>query len=224
MKKIEIIPAILPKDFAELKDKIELIQGLVKTVQVDICDGQYVPNATWPYKKHDLSFDKILSEEEGMPGWQELDFEFDLMVNKPDELVHEWLSAGAARIIIHAGAKGNIAKAIEEAKNYVEVGIALNIDTPIEVIEQYKEDIKFVQCMGIDHVGFQGQEFDEKVIDKIKEIKNKYPSLLISVDGGVSLENAKSLIQAGANRLVAGSAIFNSENIYEAISKFKRMV
>lgn len=64
-QKIEIIPAILPRDFAELEDKASLVQGAVKTVQIDVCDGQFVPNATWPYKKHDDTFEKLLSEDFG---------------------------------------------------------------------------------------------------------------------------------------------------------------
>src|SRR5205085_673045 len=104
---LEIIPAILPKDFAELTEKIALIKGFTKTVQIDICDGQFVQNATWPYRKHDDNFDRLLREEEGLPGWESLNYEFDLMVNKPEEIVEEWVHAGAARVIIHAEAKGD---------------------------------------------------------------------------------------------------------------------
>jgi ribulose-phosphate 3-epimerase len=221
--KTEIIPAILPKDFAELQDKIEFVRGQVKTVQIDICDGQFVHNATWPYKKHDDSFDRILKEEEGLPGWESLDYEFDLMVNKPEEVISDWIIAGAARIVIHAEATGDLLAAMNAVPETVEVGLALNIETDISQIADFKDKIKFVQCMGIDHVGFQGQEFDAKVIEKIKAIKAKYPDLPVSVDGGVSLETAPLLKAAGADRLVIGSAIFNSDNAFEAIRKFKRM-
>ncbi|MFA6295105.1 MAG: hypothetical protein WC666_01635 [Candidatus Paceibacterota bacterium] len=220
-KKTEIIPAILPRDFNELEEKSELVKGFVKTVQVDICDGQFVPNASWPYKKQDNAFDKLIKEEEGLPGWKDLNYEFDLMVNNPSEVVDQWVSAGATRIIIHIEARGNIAEAIEKLQGCVEIGLALNIETPIESIEPYKEHINFIQCMGIDHIGFQGQEFDEKVIEKIKDIKKAYPDLPVSIDGGVSLETAPSLISAGADRLVIGSAIFNADNAFEAMQRFK---
>ena len=75
--------------------------------------------------------------------------------------------------------------------------------------------------MGIDHIGFQGQNFDKKVIDKIKTTKAKYPSIPISVDGGVSLETAPELIAAGADRLIVGSAIFDSDNAIAAVMKLK---
>lgn len=224
MSKIEIIPAILPKDFAEVEDKASLVLGSVKTVQIDICDGQFVPNATWPYKKHDLTFDKLLKEEEGLPGWEKLNYEIDLMVNRAEEIVEDWVSAGATRIIIHAEMKGDLGLTIANLKDRAEIGLALNIETPIDVIEKYKDDIQFIQCMGIDHIGFQGQKFDEEVVNKVREIKTKYSDLPISVDGGVSLENASKLIEAGANRLVVGSAIFDSDNVFEAIADFKRLM
>ena len=223
MSRIEIIPAILPRDFAELSEKIELIKGFTKRVQVDICDGQFVPNATWPYKKHDDSFDRLIHEQEGLPGWESIDYEFDLMANRPEEIVEEWVTAGATRIIIHAEAKGDIAEALVKLSGTVEVGLALNIDTPLAVVELHQGRINFIQLMGIDRIGFQHQAFDDKVIAKIKEVKARFPEMAISVDGGVSLETAPKLIEAGADRLVVGSAIFNAENPIDAIQAFKKL-
>jgi ribulose-phosphate 3-epimerase len=222
--KLEIIPAILPRDFTELEDKASLVQGAVKTVQIDICDGQFVPNATWPYKKHDDTFEKLLSEDLGLPFWENLNYEIDLMVNRAEEVAEEWVRAGASRIIIHVEMKGDLAKAISQIKDQVEIGLALNIETDIALIEKYIGDIQFIQCMGIDNIGFQGQSFDDKVIEKIKQIHSKYPELTISVDGGVSLDSAPRLIEAGANRLVVGSAIFNAENSFDAIEAFKKLI
>ncbi|MDE2041403.1 MAG: hypothetical protein KGI59_03430 [Patescibacteria group bacterium] len=220
---IEIIPAILPKDFAEVTEKVELIKGFTKIVQIDICDGQFVQNATWPYRKHDDNFDRILREEEGLPGWEALNYEFDLMVNRPEEIVDEWVRAGAARIILHAEAKGDIAAAIVRLAGVVEIGLALDIESGMEILELHHEKLQFVQCMGIDNVGFQHQAFDDKVVDKVKLIKERYPGLRVSVDGGVSLETAPRLIKAGADRLVVGSAIFGADNPIDALSHFRAL-
>jgi ribulose-phosphate 3-epimerase len=233
MKRADIIPAILPKDFAELQEKIELICGSVKFVQIDVCDGQFTPNATWPYRKDDDSFQKILKEEEGMPGWQELSYEIDLMANSPEGLVEEWVTAGASRIVIHIESTSRgletgdaVAKAIEMLKGRVEVGLAVDIATSIEILKDPRFQIQegavnFIQLMGIDRDGFQGQPFDEKVLSKIKEVKKLYPDMIVSIDGGVSLETAPLLIEAGADRLVVGSAIFNADNYMEALAEFK---
>jgi len=240
-KKTDIIPAILPKDFAELTEKIELMRGLVKMIQIDVCDGQFTPDPSWPYFKPDVSFQKIVTQEIGMPGWDVLNFEIDLMANKPEEKVDEWVQAGATRIIIHIESKGDIKKAVMDLAGKSEIAVAINIETPVSLIAEKLSGITIgqtdadlildpnepvvscIQCMGIDHIGFQGQAFDIKVIDKIGEIKRLYPNVAISVDGGVSLETAPLLIEAGVNRLVIGSAIFESDNFTEAVAHFKKL-
>ena len=226
MKKNEIIPAILPVDFAEVQDKVDMVKDFVKTIQIDVCDGQFTPDPTWPYRKHDDSFAKIITQEEGLPGWEKVNFEIDLMANKPEEKVDDWVQAGATRIILHLEAKGDIIAAVEKLSGRVEVGIAVNIETdPIDFMHKLEQSgfdqIDFVQFMGIDHIGFQGQAFDTKVIDKIKEFREIYTNMPISIDGGVSLENAKLLYDAGATRLVVGSKIFNADNYLEALQQFK---
>ena len=224
MSKIQIIPAILPKDFSEVQEKVESVKDFVKFVQIDACDGQFVPDASWPYRKNDLSFEKIIHEDEGLPFWDKVDYEIDLMANRPEEHVEEWIQAGAARVIIHVEVRGDISKALELIADRAEIGLAINIETSLDVLDQYADKASFIQCMGIDRIGFQGQAFDTAVLDKIKSIKNKYPDKVISVDGGVSLDNALLLIEAGATRLVVGSAIFGSEIPMEEVEKFKRLV
>jgi ribulose-phosphate 3-epimerase len=229
MNNIEIIPAVLVDDFKELQEKIELIKLGTKRIQIDICDGQFTPNATWPYRKPDNNFEMLIREDQSLPAWETIDYEFDLMVNKPEEVVDDWVSAGASRIVLHAESKGNIVKAIEMLADRVEIGIALNIGTPISAIQTISDGLKdgkidFVQIMGIDHIGFQGQEFDEKAINKVKEVKNLYPDMPVSVDGGVSLETAPKLIEAGADRLIVGSAIINAENPLGALEEFQNML
>lgn len=220
---MEIIPAILPQDFAELEDKVGLIKGAVKTVQIDICDGHFVPNFTWPYKKKDNTFEQMIREDEGLPAWETLDYEFDLMVDHPEKVVDDWVAIGAARVIIHIEAKGNVAEAVDKLVGRIDVGLAINIDTPIDSLKPFADKIQFIQLMGIDNVGFQHQAFDAKVIERVKAAREAFPNLLISVDGGVSLDNAADLIDAGADRLVIGSAIFTAENPLSAIAEFQAL-
>ncbi|MDR3557911.1 MAG: hypothetical protein P4L61_00070 [Candidatus Pacebacteria bacterium] len=218
---MEIIPAILPKDFTDLEEHVALVKGLVPLVQVDICDGQFTPKASWPYKKRDSNFEAITKEDRGLPFWEEVEYEFDLMVNKPEEIVKSYVAAGASRIVLHLESKGDIAKAIEELQGKVDIGIALNIDTQLDAIKPFEGKIGYIQLMGIDNVGFQGQAFDEKVIAKIKEAKEKYPDLALQIDGSVNEETAPLLRDAGADRLIIGSAIFEADNIVDAIEGFK---
>ena len=219
---MEIIPAILPKDFAEIEEKINLIKSLSKIVQVDICDGKFVNSTTWPYKKSDENFEKILREERGMPEWESVDYEFDLMISNPTEDdARKWLSAGAKRIVFHYESSTDLTPAINVLDSLVEIGIAINIRTDIKELKKYADKIQFIQCMGIRRIGFQGETLDPDVIEKTKEIKALFPDLIVTIDGGITLENASLLKHAGADRLIIGSSIFESDNIVDSYNKFK---
>ena len=233
---IEIIPAILPKDLDDLRDKMNSLNGQAPLVQIDVCDGRFVPSKTWPYCKGGMEeFDKIINEEEGFPFWETLDLEIDLMVRNPEEVVEGWIRAGAKRLVLHIESAPNIMDTIKKLRtDYgtasnesfgLELGISLDIRTPNEniydLLKEVDEEgnplIDFVQFMGILNVGFQGQELDEQVLEKISDLRNEFPNIHISVDGGVSFDNASDLISAGATRLVSGSAILESGDITGAI-------
>jgi len=105
--------------------------------------------------------------------------------------------------------------------NFIELGVAINVDTPIDVLVPFIEKISFVQCMGIARIGYQGQEFDERVLHNIEHLRSMYPGLIISVDGGVDAKTAPLLVHAGANRLVSGSAILEAENPRDSVGELK---
>ncbi len=221
----------MPTTFDDLKEKLSLTVGAAELVQIDICDGSFVPSRTWPYAKPDEHFLKIQREEEGMPHWEDLEFEIDLMVSEPELKVNEWVAAGAKRIVIHYESVKNFEQFLEDFEPIfgkltglpfpVELGLAINIDTPTDEIFPYLRNVDFVQCMGIQKIGYQGQKFDEKVIEKIRTLRSVYPEGIISVDGGVNFETAPYLIEAGANRLISGSAIFEGDTVAENIEEMK---
>jgi len=218
---IEIIPAILPKSFSDLEMKLATIEGAATRVQVDVVDGVFAPNTTWPYTEG-TRFERILAEDEGMPFWESFDFEFDAMVANPKEEIPKYLKAGATRVVVH-GAGTEILSALEALQSDrtgdfgVEIGLALLPGDSPATFAQYKELVDFVQVMGIAQVGVQGSAFDERALNLIATLRADNPSLTIQVDGGVNLENARTIASAGANRLVVGSAIFASTNPLEAL-------
>lgn len=233
---VEIIPAILPKDLDDLRDKMAQVSGVAPIVQIDVCDGKFVPSKTWPYIKGGMDeFARITAEDEGFPFWDSLDIEIDLMVKHPEEVVQDWIKAGAKRLVFHIESAPNILQTIEKLREEygtakeetfgLELGVALDIKTPneevFEMLDMMDEDgdsiIDFVQFMGIDNVGFQNQEFNDEVLEKISDLRGAYPNIQISVDGGVNFDNAADLISAGATRLISGSAVFESGDIAEAI-------
>jgi len=230
---IEIIPAILPKNYEDMKNHIALVRGVVPIVQIDICDGIFVKNTTWPYStggNEDYNLQNILNEREGMPFWEDIDFELDLMVSDAVTNFDIYSKLGPKRIVFHLEAIGEI----EDFKDFlegidlyirdsIEIGVAINTTTNIEEIFPLVNSVDFIQCMGIESVGFQGQDQDARVLSHIKTLKEKYPDLIISVDGAVNLENASALLDAGATRLVVGSAIFNTNDIIDTIESFTRL-
>jgi ribulose-phosphate 3-epimerase len=223
---MEIIPAILPKNFKEIEEGVELLNGISDVVQIDICDGKFVPSITWPYWKSEVkpeeNFEAIVKEERGMPGWEEINYEFDLMIQNPTaDDARKWLSTGAERIVLHLASSDDLKPAIDVLHGLVEMGIAINNNANVSDLKKYSDKIQFVQVMGIRKAGFQRQNFEMSTIDKVKEVKAMFPDLKVQVDGGVNLDNAVLLKKAGVDALVAGSAIFDKEDIFEVIEEFK---
>ncbi|MDO8564772.1 MAG: hypothetical protein Q7R88_02130, partial [bacterium] len=217
---MNIVPAIIAKEFSEIPAKLELVKGIADTVQIDICDGKFAPNKTWPYIGDHGEITEILREAEGLPYWDELDFEFDLMVSKPEEAVPFWVKAGASRVIVHIESMepDALSDLIKEWKHVVDFGLALKPSTPLEKLETFLHEVTFVQCMGNDRISFGGVPLDEPlVLPKIAHLRKNYPELTISVDIGVNFETAPRLIAAGASRLVAGSAVFGKANPAQAM-------
>lgn len=216
---IEIIPAIIPKNFEDLKEKISLVKGMTKFIQIDVMDGVFVPEKSWPF--NDPLWSSGIHLE--LPFCGECDFEFDLMVAKPEYNIQDLLDIGAKRIIIHAGSTNRLREIFDKLKGKVEIGLAFGLNVNTDGYSEFIKEADFIQFMGIEKIGFQGEEFSQEVINKIIDFRAKYKNVIISVDGGVSLENARKLILAGANRLVSGSAVFESGDIKGTINKFKEI-
>lgn len=229
---IEIIPAIMPKGIEDIKTKIGLISDLVSIVQLDLMDGDFVPDTTWPYNGNDdYQFEQILAEEEGLPFWDRIDFEFDLMVRDSEKQFDTFIKMGAKRVVFHLEAESSEPGAFKDfiegidiyTREILKIGISIENDTPIESIYPFLNHVDFVQLMGIKKIGFQGEEFDERVLDRIRTLRSQYKDLSISVDGSVNLETAPKIIEAGANMLVVGSAIWKSEDPRAVVSALKNL-
>ena len=216
---MEIIPAIIPRDYNDLKEKIDQVKDFVDHIQIDITDGIFVHSKSWPYNDFIWSSGILLE----LPYSDSCDFEFDLMIKKPEDSINDWTTEGAKRVIIHIESTSNMSEIISRLKGKVEIGLAFNIETPFGLYAEFLSQVDFVQLMGIEKIGFQGEPFTEKVFEKIKDLKERKPDVIISVDGGVNFENAKRLAEAGVSRVAVGSAIFESNNIEMEISRFKKI-
>lgn len=212
---IKIAPSILSADFSKLGEDIEKLHNAgADFIHIDVMDGRFVPN---------ISF--------GMPVIKAIRnrtdkvFDVHLMIEEPSRYIDEFIQAGADLITIHYEAERHIDRAIQYIKSKgVKAAVALNPGTPTYVLKDIISELDMVLIMSV-NPGFGGQKFIKYSIDKIKEVKamsEKYnKDLLIQVDGGIDPSNVKEVIEAGANVIVAGSAVFKNGDIENNISSLR---
>ena len=217
MKKIQISPSILSADFSQLGIEIKrLEEGGADMIHVDVMDGHFVPNLTIgpPVIK-------------ALRKYTKLPFDVHLMISPVHKYIEDYAKAGANIITIHPEATNNLKESIDLIKKLnVKVGVSLNPDTKIDVIENILDQVDLVLVMSV-YPGFGGQKFIPDVVRKIENLgklkKDKNLNFDIEVDGGINFENNKIVIKAGANILVSGTTIFkeNNGNIKKNIDSLK---
>ena len=206
MKKIQISPSILSADFSNLEKDIKKLETAgADMIHVDVMDGHFVPNITIgpPVIK-------------ALRGKTSLPFDVHLMISPVHKYIKDFANAGADIITIHPEATPNLQESIDEIKSFKKkVGISLNPDTKIDIVEDYLDKVDLILIMSV-YPGFGGQKFISDVLEKIKSLKNlkdkKKLNFDIEVDGGINFSNFKSVIDAGANVLVSGTTIFKENN------------
>jgi len=199
----DIIPAVLPHQLDELRDTLERLKDAAPVVQIDVVSD-------------------IFGSEEALPLWGELDFEFDLYV-EPATFVSRAVELGASSIIVHArhASAKQAAKALQEYRQgdfAIKVGIALRPTDDMSALESFGGLYDYVQVMGIDNEGHQGEPFDPRAVELVAALRRANPDLYIQVDGHAA-GHEQELAQAGANRLVEGSAILAADNPQAALKE-----
>lgn len=202
-----IIPAILTNDLRDLENKLKKIEGLASWVQIDIMDGRFVDNVSCEIKNIPKNITKSFH------------LEIHLMVLNPWQYFQGCQEIGAEKVFFHEEAVEDLKIALEEAKKFnFKIGIAINPATPVEKIKPYLNEINYALLLGV-NPGFQNQKFMPVVLNKIKELKNIATKIIIEVDGGINLETGRQCVESGADALVVGSYIFNSDNYQATIKK-----
>ena len=204
MSSIKIAPSILSADFGQLGSEINKLEKAgADMIHIDVMDGHFVPNLTVgpPVIK-------------ALRKYTKLPFDVHLMISPVHKYIKDYAEAGADIITIHPEATDNLQESIEHIKKFgKKVGVSLNPNTQIDIIEKLLVEINLVLIMSV-HPGFAGQKFIPNVLDKIKELKKikdkKNLNFDIEVDGGINFDNSKLVIEAGANILVSGTTIFKN--------------
>ena len=214
-----LAPAILKDNFEEIFLNVGTVAPHVSLVQIDIIDGVFSPNTTWPYP----DIEEVIHSRKALDTLS-VPYELDLMVQKPEVTLPVWESTNAVRLIFHMRSTDQLEKCLFESKRAKKKSVvAVGAGDDIKKLKPLAKYIDGIQCMGISEVGFQGQPFDSEVFDRIETVRKVLPKADISVDGAVSFDNIESLKKAGVTRFVMGSAIFSGD-VVENIRRAKELI
>ncbi len=212
-----IAPSILAADFGNLQRDIKMINASnCDWLHVDIMDGKFVPN---------ISFGPAITKV--MKNHCEKPLDVHLMIEDPDRYIQDFRDAGADVITVHLEACPHLHRTIQAIQaTGAKAGVALNPHSPVSMLKDVLEILDLVCIMSV-NPGFGGQKFIYQTLNKVKELRDIRDVInskaLIEIDGGVGLQNAEALLKAGADVLVAGSAVFKTENPIQTIEKLKNI-
>jgi len=213
MKKLA--PSILSADFTRLRDEIKAVEEAgADNIHIDVMDGHFVPNITvGPMVVESIK--NITS----------LPLDVHLMITNPDRYIKDFIQAGSSLLSIHVETCPHLQRNLSQIRELeVKPAVALNPSTPLFTLEQVLEEVDMVLLMTV-NPGFGGQRFISKMIPKIKNLRKiideKHLSVELEVDGGINLENISLVSQAGADIIVAGSAVFKSADCKETVRLMK---
>ena len=228
-----VVPAVLPSSKKELDDALALLARIpsIDRVQIDAVDGRLASPASWPYTNIP-EFRRLIKSGWQLPNLSKWVYEIDLMSEDAEIAAGLWLAAGASRLTFHAKNVHNLPYLLAGVRRrygdglaspLLAIGLALNVAADPALVEPYVGEIEYVQFMGIARIGVQGQPFDPRVVERVRTFHARHPEVPLQVDGGVDVHTARSLLTAGASRLIVGHAILRAKDPRAAVAAIEAL-
>jgi pentose-5-phosphate-3-epimerase len=257
MRKI-FVPSAPFKNYEEIESLAQKGSGEVKRIQIDVCDGKYVPSVSWPFTEYPKGDFEKLGEKPDfdvyLPLWESINYSVDLMVENPDKYLQTFIAYGVDEVVMHfrslffgtgdnkgaaeskdisvpLGRPANeIWEKILEKCKYYEISLVLAVDVQTDLNEFIKfakenlENISAFQVMGIEKIGFQGQDFDERSLAIVKKLKKEFPDMLVALDGGITDETVKEIGESGVDVFCVGHFLTDTADFEGNLHTLKQML
>jgi ribulose-phosphate 3-epimerase len=215
---IDIAPSILSADFSRLGEEIKTVEaGGASLLHVDVMDGHFVPNIT-------LGLPVVKS----IAGATRLPIDAHLMISEPGRYAEQFVKAGAHMVSVHVEADAHLHRTVNSIKSAgAQAGVVINPATPVESLTEILSFVDYVLVMSV-NPGFGGQEFIPTAIDKVRRLRRLIDqrglAVRIEIDGGIDVENIQQVVDAGAEIIVSGSAIFGADDPGEAVRQLREAI
>lgn len=213
---LKLAPSILSADFGHLAEDVKKIEeGGADYIHVDVMDGHFVPNISFG-----APVMKCLNGKTGLP------YDVHLMIENPDKYIEDFVTPQTEYITVHQEACTHLHRTVQNIKSKgIKVGVSINPATPVSTLECILPDVDLVLIMSV-NPGFGGQKFIAGTLDKVRELaeikRAKNLNFVIEIDGGITLDNIKEVMDAGVEMAVAGSAVFKAEDVVQRVRDFKK--
>ena len=214
---LKLAPSILSADFGHLAEDVKKIEeGGADYIHVDVMDGHFLPNISFG-----APVMKCLNGKTNLP------YDVHLMIENPDRYIEDFVTDKTEYITVHQEACVHLHRTVQNIKSMgIKAGVSINPATPVSTLECILPDVDLVLIMSV-NPGFGGQKFIPGALEKVRKLaeikKAQNLGFAIEIDGGITLENIKEVVDAGVEIAVAGSAVFKAEDITERVREFKRL-
>lgn len=214
---LKLAPSILSADFGHLAEDVKKIEeGGADYIHVDVMDGHFVPNISFG-----APVMKCLNGKTGLP------YDVHLMIENPDMYIEDFVTPQTAFITVHQEACTHLHRTVQNIKSKgIKAGVSINPATPVSTLQCILPDVDLVLIMSV-NPGFGGQKFIPGALEKVRELaeikRSENLDFVIEIDGGITLDNIKEVMEAGVEMAVAGSAVFKADDVVQRVKDFKKL-